>query len=125
MRDNQGDFALKERLLIQYGDKYYPVKKYAVDLSELTDSNKQNYATEDKLWYLFLSGLYREHTEQKFKLNRSIPSQDFCLILTIRDPLGEANVYDEITQGLDANNFWHSNIKIASYVSITVSANEL
>lgn len=125
MRDNQGDFALKERLLIQYGDKYYPVKKYAVDLSELTDSNKQNYATEDKLWYLFLSGLYREHTEQKFKLNRSIPSQDFCLILTIRDPLGEANVYDEITQGLDANNFWHSNIKIASDVSITVSANEL
>lgn len=48
MNAKQDDFALKERLLIQYGDKYYPVKKYAVDLSEMTDNNKISYLSPDK-----------------------------------------------------------------------------
>lgn len=121
MKDSQGDFALRERLLIQYGDKYYPVKKYAVDLSELTDASKQNYATEDKQWYLFLQGLFREHTEQRSNLERSIPSQEFCLMITIRDPERKANIYDEVTQTLDEYNFWHSNIKISSEVSAYIN----
>lgn len=117
MRDSNGEFALRERLLIQYGDKYYPVKKYAVDLSELSEASKQHFATPDKLWYLYLQGLYRDHTEQRAILERFVPSQEFCLIITIRDPDRQANVYDEVTQGLDAYNFWHSNIKISSEVS--------
>lgn len=117
MKDSQGDFALRERLLIQYGDKYYPVKKYAVDLSELSEASKQHFATPDKLWYLYLQGLYRDHTEQRAILERFVPSQEFCLIITIRDPEQQANVYDEVSQGLTAYNFWHSNIKISSEVS--------
>lgn len=122
MRDNQSDFALKERLLIQYADKYYPVKKYAIDLSDLSEANKLHYTSKDKLWYLYLSGLYREHTEQKSKFERTIPSQDFCLIITIRDPEQKANVYDEVTQRLDEYNFWHSNIKISSEVTVPITA---
>jgi len=107
-------------LLIQYGDKYYPVKKYAVDLSELTDSNKQNYLTEDKNWYLYVRGLFRNHIERK-ALEESVQlSQELCLILTIRDPSGKANVYDEVTQKLDEYNFWHSNIKVSSDVNISI-----
>lgn len=121
MKDNYGDFALRERLLIQYGDKYYPVKKYAVDLSELTDASKQNFATEDKQWYLYLQGLYREHTEHRANQERKTPSQEFCLIITIRDPERKANIYDEVTQTLDAYNFWHSNIKISSEVSAHIN----
>lgn len=124
MRDNQSEFALKERLLIQYADKYYPVKKYAIDLSELSEANKLHFATKDKLWYLYLNGLYREHTEQRAKLERITPSQDFCLILTIRDPEHKANIYDDVTQGLDTYNFWHSNIKISSDVSISIAQGE-
>jgi hypothetical protein len=120
MRDSQSDFALRERLLIQYADKYYSVKKYAVDLSELSEANKQHFTTPDKQWFLFLRGLFREHTEQRAELERTIPSQDVCLIITIRDPQRKANVYDEVTQGLDAFNFWHSNIKISSDISVSV-----
>jgi len=118
MKDQDGDFALKERLLIQYGDKYYPVKKYAVDLSELTEANRLNYAKADKKWYLTLRGLFREHTEQRALQERFIPSQEICLILTIRDPERKACIYDDVTQGLDAFNFWHSNIKISSDISV-------
>lgn len=118
MRDNKSDFALRERLLIQYGDKYYPVKKYAVDLSELSEANKHNYLTDDKHWFLFLSGLYRANAEQRFIVERRIPSQDFCLILTIRDPEKTADVYNEVIQALDAHHFWHSSIKLSSTISI-------
>lgn len=119
MRESQGDFALRERLLIQYADKYYPVKKYAVDLSELSESNRQHYATADKQWYLYLRGLFREHTERRAELERFTPSQDICLIITIRDPERKADVYDKVTQGLDAYNFWHSNVKISSEITIS------
>lgn len=124
MRDSQGEFALRERLLIQYADKYYPVKKYAIDLSELSEANKQNFATANKLWYLYLCGFFREHTEQRAKIERTTPSQDFCLIITIKDPEHKANVYDEVTQGLDAYNFWHSNIKISADVSVPIKRTE-
>ncbi len=123
MRENQSEFALRERLLIQYADKYYPVKKYAIDLADLSEANKQNYITGDKLWYLNLVGLYREHTEQRAKYERSVPSQEFCLVLTIRDPEKKANVYDDVTQGLDTFNFWHSNIKLATDVAVSLSSN--
>lgn len=121
MKDKADDFALRERLLIQYGDKYYPVKKYAVDLSELTDANKLHYLTPDKHWYLYVRGLYRDHVERKAALDSVQLSQELCLILTIRDPAGKANVYDEVTQKLDEFNFWHSNIKISSDINIPIN----
>lgn len=120
MKDAQSYFALRERLLIQYADKYYPVKKYAVDLSELSDANKIHYASDNKCWYLYLRGLYREYIEQKAILEQTAPSQDVCLIITIRDPQKEANVYDEVTQQLDALNFWHSNIKVSNDISVSI-----
>jgi hypothetical protein len=116
MKKRDTDFALKERMMIKYGDKYYPVKKYAVDLSEMTDGNKVKYLGSDKKWYLKINGLFREHIEKISALNEGIPSQDFCLILTIKDPSGTKLVYDEVTQKLTELNFWHSNIKLHSEV---------
>lgn len=120
MKGNVNDFALRERLLIQYGDKYYPVKKYAVDLSELSDANKIHHLGKDKKWYLYIRGLFRDHIERQVNLPSEQLSQEMCLILTIRDPLGKEFVYDEVTQKLDEYNFWHSNIKISSDVNIPV-----
>lgn len=118
MKNKSSDFALKERLQIQYGDKYYPVKKYAIDLSELTEQKKIDYLSSDKKWFLFLQGVYRDHIERLSQLESFTLSQEFCLILTIRDPFYKEGVYDEVTHKLDEYNFWHSNIKIATDVNI-------
>jgi hypothetical protein len=118
MRSNTDEFALKERLLIKYGDKYYPVKKYAVDLSEMTDGNKLKYLTKDKNWYLYIKGLYRDHIEVKSQMEGSVPSQEFCLIVTIKDPTGTKPVYNETNQKLNEYNFWHNNIKLHTDVTI-------
>ncbi|WP_145524030.1 S8 family peptidase [Virgibacillus sp. SK37] len=118
MKNNQDDFALKERLLIQYGDKYYPVKKYAVDLSEMTEANQLKYTTKDKKWYLYLKGLFRDHIETKAQLEETDLTQDFCLMVTIKDPTGTKPVYDQVNQKLDEYNFWHNNIKLSSEVTL-------
>lgn len=118
MRSNKDDFALKERLLIKYEDKYYPVKKYAVDLSEMTESKQVKYLSKDKNWYLFLRGLFRDHIETKARFEESNLSQEFCLIITIKDPTGTKAVYDQVSQKLNEYNFWHNNIKLQSDVEI-------
>ncbi len=66
MKEKSSEFALKERLLIQYADKYYPVKKYAVDLSDLTEKRKLSICHQIKKWFLFLQGVYRDHIEREW-----------------------------------------------------------
>jgi hypothetical protein len=118
--NTDSDFALKERLLIKYGDKYYPVKKYAADLSEVTDTNREKYLTADKHWFLYLDGVYRNFSELKAINNNYELSQEFCLIITLRDPEGKADVYNGVTQKLDEYNFWHSNIKVDTNVVVSL-----
>ena len=118
MKEKSSEFALKERLLIQYADKYYPVTKYAVDLSDLTEKKKIEYLSPDKKWFLFLQGVYRDHIERMAQMESFALTQEFCLILTIRDPNQKEHVYDEVTQKLDEYNFWHSNIRVATDVNI-------
>ncbi|QNO13317.1 S8 family peptidase [Alkalicella caledoniensis] len=118
MRSNTDEFALKERLLIKYGDKYYPVKKYAVNLSEMTDGNQKKFLTKDKNWYLYIRGLYRDHIEVKSQQEGSVPSQEFCLMVTIKDPTGTKPVYNEANQKLNEYNFWHNSIKLQTDVTI-------
>jgi len=116
INNDTGVFSQRERLLIEFADKYYPVKKYAVDLSELTEANKR-YITENKNWYLKLTGLYRSFTEQK-AMHIGKPQQDFCLLVTIKDPSGKQDVYNKTIQKLDAFQFWHSSINLASQVTV-------
>ncbi|EYE87382.1 hypothetical protein Q428_13650 [Fervidicella metallireducens AeB] len=120
MKNKADDFALKERLLIQYGDKYYPVKKFAVDLSEMTESNQVKYLTKDKKWFLSLRGLFREYIETKAQIESSNLSQEFCLLVTIKDPTGTKPVYDQVTQKLDEYNFWHNNIKLQNDIKLHI-----
>ena len=42
--------------------------------------------------------------------------QEFCLVITIRDPHKTAPVYNEVVQQLNANNFVHSPVRIRNQV---------
>ena len=120
LRTNTGSFALQERNLIKFGDKFHPVKKHAIDLEELTDGNKEKLLNSDRKWFLKLEGLFRDNIEQKALESGSVLRQEYCLIITIRDAGGNENVYDAVTQKLEEYNFWHSPIKISSDVEISV-----
>lgn len=125
LKSNEGQFAAKERLLIQYGDKYYPIKKYAVDLEEMTATNKMKYLSDEKNWYIKIQGLYRDAIEKKAEKERFELYQDFCVIITIRDSRDEENpVYNEVTALLDYYNFYHNNISLRQDIHLNIEENK-
>jgi hypothetical protein len=110
-----------ERMLVSYGDKYQPVKKWSVNFDEFTESNKEKYLKAPKNWYLKLEGLFRHFTEVKCEMQKIIPSQEFCLMLTIKDTKKKGNIYNEVTQLLNNFSFIHSNVKIREEVRIRLT----
>lgn len=86
----------------------------------MTDSNQLKYLSKDRKWFLYINNLFRDHVETKSQLEGTIPGQEFCLIITIKDPTGTKPVYNEVNQKLIEYNFWHSNIKLHSEVTIQV-----
>ena len=99
-----------ERLQIKYGDKYYPVKKYDCDLSELRDANEK-YLSSDRNWYLFLEGQYRDFATKYYQIANQTPEINYCLVISIIDPEKNKDVYSETIRTLDKHNFIHETIE--------------
>lgn len=112
-------FGLQERLQIQFQDKYYPVKKYAIDLEQLKPSIRRDNTHKDVSWFLFLQGLFRQSTESQYEVLDRPPMQPFVCLVTIRDPRKEAPVYDETMQLLEHNHFWHQPVSLRNVVRVT------
>ena len=108
----------RECTLVKYGKKYHPVKKYAVDLSEMKPASRDKFLSSDRKWYLKIEGLYRDFIEKDALKKDYQLSQEFCLVLTIRDPKGAAPVYDEVTQQLNNENFIHHDVRVRNIVRI-------
>jgi hypothetical protein len=119
-KDTASPFAT-ERMLISYGDKYQPIKKWSINFDDFTGGNREKYLRNPKNWYLKLEGLFRNFTETKCELERVTPSQEFCLIVTIKDTKKRGNIYNEVTKLLDNNSFIHSNVKINEEVVIRLN----
>ena len=49
----------RECTLVKYGKKFHPVKKYAIDLADMTPSNRDKWLPSTRKWYLKIEGLYR------------------------------------------------------------------
>lgn len=114
----------RECTLVKYGKKFHPVKKYAIDLADMTPSNKQRYLGSSRKWYLKVEGLYRDFIEQDARIRNYQLSQEYCLLLTIRDPNGKAPVYDEVVQQLEYRNFVHHNIHLRNVITIDTVASD-
>lgn len=107
---------MSERILKSYYQKYQPVKKWAVNLSEMSEANKTRFLEYPKLWYLKIECLFRDHIENR----KEEPNTDFCLILTIRDPKEKHQVYNSVSQELDQNNFVQQDIKVRNQIKLNV-----
>lgn len=101
----------RERILINHG-KYQPIKKWVIDLDELTDGNREKFLKAPKMWFLELRATFRENVEALLTRQRQDPTVDFALLITIRDSRRRGQVYNQVTQLLDQHNFIHSNIRL-------------
>jgi hypothetical protein len=103
-----------ERSLIANSGKYWPIKKYAVDLTEMTAANRDKLLKSNRKWYLGLDATFRDIADKMSAANGEKPSVPFCLIVTVRDSTGRGLVNGEIARFLEQGNFVHENISIRS-----------
>jgi hypothetical protein len=103
-----------ERLLKKFHKKYQVVKKWVINLSELTDANKKRHTEYPKRWFLKIEGLFRDHIE-KTKDNVEC---EFCLIITIRDNKHGTQVYHDVTNSLEEHNFIQNDIQVRTNIEL-------
>tara|TARA_R110000796_G_scaffold251662_2_gene383618 strand:+ start:4484 stop:6832 length:2349 start_codon:yes stop_codon:yes gene_type:complete len=111
------DYA-RERVLLDYGKKYHPIKKFSVNLGGLTPANKENKLKSPKKWFLRVKGLFRDFAEEMASQDGEELNQNYCLILTIKDSKRKHKIYNEVNQLLSNGNFNHSNINLREEVRV-------
>lgn len=109
---------MSENYLVQYKNKYYPIKKYTVDLDTMTSANKKQYLTKEKKWYLKLNQLFREKIERKYEGHLEDLEQEFCLIISFEDKTNTKNVHDDVVRELIKNNFTYNDILVENNIEI-------
>jgi hypothetical protein len=53
-------------------------------------------------------------------MEKELPPLEYCLVLTIKDPLEKNRLNDEAIQKLDYYNFWHQSLQLSSEIQISV-----
>ena len=109
---------MSENYLVQYKNKYYPIKKYIVDLDTMTNTNKKQYLTKEKKWYLKLNQLFREKIERNYESHLEDLEQEFCLIISFEDKTNTKNVHDDVVRELIKNNFAYNDILVSNNIEI-------
>ena len=122
IKDTESEYA-RERVLLNYGKKYQPVKKYSVNLSEMKDARQRDSLAGNRKWYTKIKGTYRDFAETLAIQDGEELNQDFTLIVTIRDTKAQKQVYNEVSRLLAERNFLHSNIKLREEVQIRTENN--
>jgi hypothetical protein len=109
---------LGERVLIEKGTKFQPVKKYHVSLESMTNSNRIHYLHSNRKWALKLEGLYRYAAEISRAKDGVDISQDVVAIVTIKDTKHRGVVYSECLQLLEERGYLHQDIDARQEVNI-------
>ena len=81
-------------------------------------AEREKWLPSSRKWYLKIEGLYRDFIERDAAKKDYQLSQEFCMVLTIRDPRGTAPVYDEVTQKLTSENFVHHDVRVRNVVQV-------
>jgi len=123
-KDTSSDYA-RERMLLNYGKKYQPVKKYSVNLDEMTPARQRTSLGRGRKWFAKIKGEYRNFAETRALQDGEILNQDFTLIVTIRDTKGVQPVYNEVSRLLASRNFLHSNIKLREEIRIDIDNSDI
>lgn len=115
LEDEEESYS-KERTLLKYNQKFYPIKKYAVRLDDMTEANKRDCLDGKRQWFMKVEPFYRDAIIKEAAETGEVLEQEFCIILTIKDPTGKALVYNEVTQQLQEKNFIYSNVQLRNEV---------
>jgi len=86
----------------------------------MTPANSDRHLTAPKHWYLEVEGLFRDYISSRSVNDGIVLSQNYCLIITIRDNKQKHKVYDLTTNLLTSRGFIRNNINLSTDVRIRV-----
>lgn len=104
----------RERTLIESGFKYQPVKKYHVDLEDMTKTNKEKFLIGNRRWCLRINASYRDAIAQE----SGTLSTKAVVIVTIKDNRHQGLAYAQGVHQLDLYHFEHVNIIVNQQVNV-------
>lgn len=107
-------------LSVQYclGGKYQPVKKYHVNLGQMTRSHKEVCLKSNRRWGVSIKATFRDATRADMDAGINVGNMKAVIILTIRDPKKRSVVYDKCMGLLAAHNFAHNDIMVRQHIEV-------
>lgn len=108
-----------ERQLIKSHMKWATIKKYKVDLEEMTKGNKDKYLSSNRRWIIKIGSHFREAAIKTSLLDGTELKQKAVLVVTIRDPKEKGVAYNECIAQLNSKNFIHGNLSVHQDIVIS------
>lgn len=97
-------------------NKYHPIKQDIIDLEMMKDSNRNNYLSMDREWYLEMKLQFRDALLKQKKRGLKV---DYCIVISIEDPLKGGQVYHEVINELNQKNFISQDINVENIINVS------
>ena len=107
-----------ENRTIFCAEEYHPVKKYHINLSQMTPAEKEKCLKSDRHWGMSIKTSYRDTTRADKEAGVTAGDVKAVVILTIRDPQRRGITYDRCMAQLNARNFAHNDIAVRQNVNV-------
>ena len=107
-----------EKRTIIWGEPYQPVKKYHVNLQQMTRSQKEKCLKSGRHWGMSIKATYRDATMADKATGVVTEDVKAVVILTLRDTEHGRIVYDRCMQQLEARNFAHNDVAVRQRVNV-------
>ena len=106
-----------ERTII-CGEDYMPIKKYHVNLQNMTPAERDSCLGADRKWCLCMEVTYKDATATDKRSGINVGNVEAVVVITIRDPRGQGVLYDECIRALENHNFEHSDIAVRQNINV-------
>ena len=100
------------------GEDYMPIKKYHVNLQNMTPAERDSCLGADRKWCLYMEATYKDATATDKRSGVNVGNVEAVVVITIRDPRGQGVLYDECIRALEIHNFEHSDIAVRQNINV-------
>lgn len=108
----------RERTLVEEFLKFQPVKKFHINLEEMTPANRLKFLTSDRKWAIKLQSLYRDSVELDMNFDGTPLITKVALVVTIKDTKRKGLVYNQGVELLRRYNYEYNTLSLHQHVGI-------
>lgn len=107
-----------EKRTIIWGEPYQPVKKYHINLQQMTPKQKEKCLKAGRRWGMSIKATYRDATMADKESGVVAEDVHAVILLTLRDTEHSGLVYDRCMRQLEERNFAHNDVVVRQRVNV-------